>query len=168
MQFAAINEIVEQCVELQLSRFDRHKVELHLDLNLDVPDIFCREVQIGQIVTNLLNNAFDAVVQSDCVERWVSLTTECIEHEVKLYVTDSGPGIEDHFKSHLMEPFFTTKEFGLGMGVGLSLSRAIAQNHGGTLTLLNDTKNTCFRLSISVKPNTAESEVQLAGGEVCH
>ena len=71
-------------------------------------------------------------------------------------VTDSGSGIEDHFKAHLMEPFFTTKEFGLGMGVGLSLSRAIAQDHGGALTLRDDTKNTCFRLGLPIKWQSSE------------
>jgi signal transduction histidine kinase/DNA-binding NarL/FixJ family response regulator len=153
MRLASINEIAEQCIELQHSRFSRHDIELRLDLNLAIPDFLCRETQIGQIVTNLLNNAFDAIVQSDCAERWISLKTECAEGEIYMDVTDSGPGIEDHFKAHLMEPFFTTKEFGLGMGVGLSLSRAIAQDHGGTLTLRKDTKNTCFRLVLPIKLN---------------
>ena len=168
MQSASLNEIVEQCLELQHNRFDRHRVELHLDLDLVDPGILCREVQIGQIVTNLLNNAFDATVQSNCAERWISLKTQHSEQEIRMDVTDSGPGIEDHFKSHLMEPFFTTKEFGLGMGVGLSLSRAIAQNHGGTLTLLNDTINTCFRLSLPFFPETADPEVLPAANEVFH
>jgi signal transduction histidine kinase len=148
MQLASINEIVEQSLELQYNRFDRHDIELRLDLSPDPPPFLCREIQIGQITTNLLNNAFDAIVQSNCQERWINVKTDHGEHEIRMYVTDSGPGVEDHFKTHLMEPFFTTKEFGLGMGVGLSLSRAIAQDHGGTLILLNDTKNTCFRLAV--------------------
>ena len=150
MRLASINEIAEQCIELQSTRFGRHNIELRLDLNLNIPDLLCRQTQIAQIVTNLLNNAFDAIVQSDAAKRWMSLTTECVEGEIFLDVTDSGPGIEDHFKAHLMEPFFTTKEFGLGMGVGLSLSHAIAQNHGGGLTLRKGTKNTSFRLVLPI------------------
>jgi nitrogen-specific signal transduction histidine kinase len=68
--------------------------------------------------------------------------------ESAMHLAPSGPGIEDHFKAHLMEPFFTTKEFGLGMGVGLSLSRAIAQDHGGPLTLRKESNSTCFRLAL--------------------
>jgi signal transduction histidine kinase len=55
-----------------------------------------------------------------------------------------------------MEPFFTTKELGGGMGIGLSLSRAIAQEHGGSLTLCCDVKNTCFRLVLPIQPESAE------------
>jgi signal transduction histidine kinase/DNA-binding response OmpR family regulator len=168
MRSASINEIAVRCIELQRTRFGRHDIEPRLNLNLDIPDFPCRETQIGQIVTNLLNNAVDAIVQSDCAERWMSLKTEHAEGEIYIDVTDSGLGIEDHFKAHLMEPFFTTKEFGLGMGVGLSLSRAIAQDHGGTLTLRKDTKNTCFRLALPVKLNIANRDVERATSEVRH
>jgi two-component system sensor histidine kinase HupT/HoxJ len=70
-------------------------------------------------------------------------------------VADSGPGIDDKIRPHLMDPFFTTKSPGLGTGVGLSLSRAIAQDHGGTLTLCSNTRNTCFRLVLPINPETA-------------
>jgi signal transduction histidine kinase/CheY-like chemotaxis protein len=166
MQSASLNEIAEQCIEIQHSRFDRHDIELRMDLDLDIPDFLCRETQIGQIVTNLLNNAFDAIIQSDCEERWISLKTDDADDEIYMDVTDSGSGIEDHFKAHLMEPFFTTKEFGLGMGVGLSLSRAIAQDHGGTLTLRNDTKNTCFRLVLPINGSLVNQRPEPAAIEV--
>jgi C4-dicarboxylate-specific signal transduction histidine kinase len=165
MQLASIDEIVEQCIEMQHSRFGRHEIELRLDLDSTVPDFLCRETQIGQILTNLLNNALDAIVQGDSTERWISLKTEHAEGEIYVDVTDSGPGIEDHFKAHLMEPFFTTKELGLGMGVGLSLSRAIAQDHGGTLTLCKDSKNTCFRLVLPFNLNSANQPVDGTSGE---
>jgi C4-dicarboxylate-specific signal transduction histidine kinase len=161
MQLASIGEIADQCLELQYARFDRHGVELRLHLNSDVPDFLCRATQIGQIVTNLLNNAFDAIVQSDSAERWISLATDYADGEIHMDVTDSGPGIEDHFKAHLMEPFFTTKEFGLGMGVGLSLSRAIAQDHGGTLSLCKDTEHTCFRLVLPIAPADRNKDHQV-------
>ncbi len=133
-------------------------MELHIE---SLPPLLCREVQVGQILTNLLNNAFDAIVQSQAPERWIKLSANLREDDIVIDVIDSGPGIEDHFKAHLMEPFFTTKELGLGMGVGLSLSRAIAQDHAGTLTLCKDTPHTCFRLVLPRQP----TEEQASGGK---
>ncbi len=148
MEWASIDGIVEQCLEVQESRYERHGVELRVKLEPELPPLLCREVQIGQIVTNLLNNAFDAIDQGGCVVRWVELSTRRAGGDLVLEVTDSGPGIADQFKAHLMEPFFTTKKASKGMGVGLSLSRAIAQDHGGSLTLLGEIEHTCFRLTI--------------------
>jgi signal transduction histidine kinase len=161
MELASVYEIAEQCMELQQARFAVQNIRVGLALESGIPPFLCREVQIGQIVTNLLNNAFDSIVQSESVERWVSLGAECSNGDIHIDVTDSGPGIEDHFKAHLMEPFFTTKELGLGMGVGLSLSRAIAQDHAGSLTLRPDTEHTCFRLILPIKGSDTSMEEEL-------
>ena len=123
---------------------------MKLDLKPDLPYIECREVQIGQVLTNLLNNAFDAVAYEKDDQRWVQVEAKQADNWLHVDVTDSGPGIPDNVKVHLMEPFFTTKEAGLGMGVGLSLSRAISLEHGGSLTLLTQTPNTCFRLALPI------------------
>ena len=176
METASIYEIVEQCLELQGARFERHNVDLHIDLKPGLPYVECRETQIGQIITNLLNNAFDAVAIDRGEKRWVTLSADCIHSadsihsadgihdQLQIDVTDSGPGMGDEVKAHLMEPFFTTKEIGRGMGIGLSLSRAIAQDHGGSLTLREGTQHTCFRL---VLPLAAGNPVP-AGGHLPH
>lgn len=153
-QLGSIYQIIDQCVEFQANRLERHLIEARLHVAMGIPDFMCREVQIEQILTNLLNNAFDVIVQSDSRERWISLTALCSEGKISIDVTDSGPGIEDHYRDHLMEPFFTTKGVGLGMGVGLSLSRVIAEDHGGTLTLQKGTKHTTFRLLLPIASET--------------
>ena len=150
METASIYEIVDQCIELQGLRFERHKVALSVELEPDLPYIECREVQIGQIITNLLNNAFDAIVQGQADARWVTLKASQEGAWLHVDVSDSGPGIAADVRTHLMEPFFTTKEIGLGMGIGLSLSRAISLEHGGTLTLRSDQSHTCFRLALPI------------------
>jgi PAS domain S-box-containing protein len=152
VEMVSIDAIIDECVEMQQTRFDRHNVEVRLTYNPGIPRLLCRPVQVGQILSNLLNNAFDAIVQTNSLGRWIHLTARCTGADICVDVADSGPGIEDHFKDHLMEPFFTTKEFGLGMGVGLSLSRAIAEDHGGSLSLLKDTPHTCFRLVLPLVP----------------
>jgi C4-dicarboxylate-specific signal transduction histidine kinase len=149
MQLASIYEIVDQCIELQQPRLERNNVGLTIAIDPGIPNFLCREVQIGQILTNLVNNAItQADVPPGATARWIELTVKSAQNHICIDVTDSGPGIEDHFKAHLMEPFFTTKELGLGMGVGLSLSRAIAQDHNGALTLLKNTQHTTFRLTL--------------------
>jgi signal transduction histidine kinase len=150
MEVASIYEVVDQCLELQGSRFELNNVDLQVDMKPGMPYVECRETQIGQIITNLLNNAFDAVVTECGDQRWVKLSAYCANDQLHVDVTDSGPGIKDDIKSHLMEPFFTTKAPGRGMGIGLSLSKAIAQDHGGTLTLGGDTPYTCFRLVLPI------------------
>lgn len=155
MELASVELIVAQSLELQESRFERQKVEIRTALDESLPPLLCREVQIGQILTNLLNNAYDAIVQSEAAERWVSISAKVTGLEVQLDVTDSGPGMDSHQKAHLMEPFFSTKELGLGVGVGLSLSRAIAQDHGGCLILARDSEHTCFRLNLPIAGGTS-------------
>lgn len=150
MEWGSVDHMIEQCLELQGTRFERHVIDLRIHVEPNVPLVLCREIQIGQILTNLLNNAFDAIQQSSSTERWVAIDVSHQPEKISIDVTDSGPGIEDKFRPYLMDPFFTTKSHGLGMGVGLSLSRAIAQDHGGTLTLLPDSKHTCFRLSLPI------------------
>lgn len=155
MELASIYEIVEQCLELQQDRLQRHQLELTLSMDPGIPNFFCREVQIGQIITNLVNNAFDAITQADAIQRWIAVSVTSAKNQTIIDVTDSGPGVQDQFRDHLMEAFFTTKERGLGMGIGLSLSRAIAQDHGGNLTLLEDAEHTTFRLLLPILIETA-------------
>ena len=149
-EWASIDGIVDQCLELQQARFKRHNITLRVHLPPDLPLVLCRETQIGQILTNLLNNAFDAVELSGATDRWVELNATRRGETVVLHVIDSGPGVDDDVRPYLMEPFFTTKENGAGMGVGLSLSRAIAQDHRGSLSLCDQNESTCFELVLPV------------------
>jgi C4-dicarboxylate-specific signal transduction histidine kinase len=157
MEWASLHDVVDQCFDLQSTRFERHHITLEIDLPLDLPLLLCRETQISQIVTNLLNNAFDAIDQSHATDRWVILGATQQSDTVTITVTDSGPGIEEKFRPHLMDPFFTTKTQGLGVGVGLSLSRAIAQDHGGSLTLSDGTEHTCFQLVLPINHESTKS-----------
>jgi len=102
-------------------------------------------VQIAQALLNLLQNAFDAVVdQKD--ERWVRLEVQAAQGSVVISVVDGGPGIPSEIRSRVMEPFFTTKPVGKGVGLGLSLSKTIAEDHGGSLEYSEENGHTRFSL----------------------
>jgi signal transduction histidine kinase len=71
---------------------------------------------------------------------------------VLIDVLDGGPGVSPENRARLMETFFTTKPRGAGIGIGLSVSQTIAQDHGGTLVLMDAEGPTCFRLTLPVLP----------------
>ena len=156
MQQADAGTIVEQTVELVERRFQTHGILLKTIVPDGLPLLDCREVQIGQVLLNLLNNAFDAVDASPDSERWVSVEV-CLEkagegltERVQIDVVDGGPALTEETKQHLMDAFYTTKPMGGGIGLGLSVSEAIAKQHGGTLELGFWNRHTCLRLTLPV------------------
>ena len=108
--------------------------------------VSCRDVQIEQVLFNLLQNAFDVIVDLPG-ERWIRLDVTLDEGSAVFSVIDSGPGVPLELKTKMM-PFFTTKEVGKGIGLGLSLSRTIVEEHGGRLTLTDEAGHPCFSFRI--------------------
>ena len=146
---ASVADIVAHALNLCAERFRGNSVSLLTDPVDPQLRIECREVQISQILTNLLQNAFDAALERPG-EKWVRLSVAASADLVKFSVVDSGKGVSPELRGQIMEPFFTTKAVGKGTGLGLSISRQIAEEHGGTLTLDEGTGHTCFSLCIPV------------------
>jgi signal transduction histidine kinase len=165
MQQASMYEIVEQAVDLVRGQYRMSGIQLTTDLPLNLPTVECREVEISQVLVNLLNNAFDAVDGDSLSERWVRVrvsTQPGAEHEnqierLQIDVVDGGPGVAAEHKERLMQAFFTTKPVGAGMGIGLSTSRAIAEDHGGQLEFRECNGHTCFRLTFPVHAEKKEA-----------
>jgi two-component system sensor kinase FixL len=87
-------------------------------------------VQIQQVLVNLIRNAVDAM--QTCPRRQITLSARPSEDNmVEIGVSDTGPGLAPEVVDRLFQPFVTTKEH--GMGVGLSISRTIIEAHGGRL-----------------------------------
>ncbi|MFH1569295.1 MAG: ATP-binding protein [Gemmatimonadota bacterium] len=113
--------------------------------------------EIQQALTALLHNALDAVAGRDGAD-WVRLELRHVDGRAVIDVIDGGPGIPPDVAEHLFEPFFTTKPVGDGAGLGLSMCRAIAQRHGGQLTLVQGPGNTRFSLELPLHhPSQAAS-----------
>jgi PAS domain S-box-containing protein len=140
-----IAKILEDTLEICKSRFAAHSVRLLVPESIPDLNVSCREVQIGQTLLNLLQNAFDAVVDQPG-ERWVRLDVATLGDSVVVSVADSGPGVPPELQSRIMEPFFTTKAVGKGTGLGLTVSKTIAEEHGGKLEYAKDRGHTTFYL----------------------
>ena len=142
--------IVGDAVELCAERFRQHTIDLVVVPI--APDLYaeCRAVQISQVLLNLLSNAHDAV--EGAPRRQVRIDADADAGEVRIAVSDSGPGVPRDLRARIMEPFFTTKEIGKGTGLGLSVSKGIAEAHGGRLAYDADADQTRFVLTLRRAP----------------
>jgi signal transduction histidine kinase len=104
----------------------------------------CDEVEIGQVILNLVNNAIDAI--SSLPEKWIKIEFENRPSSVVLKITDSGSGIPDDVASKMFNPFFTTKKVGEGTGLGLAIVKGILDEHKATIQLQRSSPNTCFEI----------------------
>lgn len=118
--------------------------DFKMDFDPSLPMIKVVAQDIGRVLLNLINNAFQAV---QAVEKpKVVVSTQLLNHQIEIRVSDNGPGIPDDIKDKIFQPFFTTKPTGEGTGLGLSMSYDIVtKGHGGTLELKTELgKGTTF------------------------
>lgn len=145
-----IREFIVDVQELSSERLKQNQVQLKLDLSDPCFNkvVFGDQVQLSQVLLNLVNNAFDAVLGLDQYEKWVEISFREEEEFYILSVTDSGSGIPIDLQPKIFNPFFTSKEVGKGTGLGLSISLGIMTKMGGNLIYRDDLENTCFEMHI--------------------
>jgi signal transduction histidine kinase/ligand-binding sensor domain-containing protein len=149
-----INDLAEEYLKLAyhgLRAKDKNfQAEFKMDFDSDIPRIQVVPQDIGRVLLNLINNAFQA-----CMERkndelspdsyrenkdalykpMVTVKTEDKGNSILISISDNGKGIPDTIKDKIFQPFFTTKPTGQGTGLGLSLSYDIVKAHGGELSI---------------------------------
>ncbi|MET0413819.1 MAG: ATP-binding protein [Polyangiaceae bacterium] len=139
-----LNEATRDVIALSSRDLREKRVELQQELASDLPRVRADHVHVQQVVLNLLLNAADAMSAVEDRPRRLLVRTERDEGDgVRLTVMDSGVGFEPKNASQLFDAFYTTKSS--GMGIGLSVSRAIIEGLGGRLwATLNDGPGATF------------------------
>jgi len=129
----ALNDVVTTTIGLVSNDALLHGVSIEFSPASALPVVNGDAVQIQQVILNLLTNAIAAASGSRV--RHVAVWTKVVAPHVEIGVHVSGPGIAAADLEHLFEPFFTTKQEGLGMG--LAISRAFVEAHGGRVLVDN-------------------------------
>ncbi|MDD5298085.1 MAG: PAS domain-containing protein [Rhodocyclaceae bacterium] len=104
-----------------------------VELAGDLPPVLANRVQVEKVLVNLLRNGVDAMVAAGSPVSVVTVQSRQVEDMAQVMVQDSGPGLDPETARRVFEPFFTTKP--RGMGLGLAISRALIEAHGGRLWL---------------------------------
>jgi PAS domain S-box-containing protein len=145
-----INRLIREVVELAESELRQQEIQLHLDLDENLPEVLVDVVQIQQVLLNLVQNAIDAMLETERSRRRLEIRayrSEC--NRVEVVVSDTGQGVSSEEETQLFTPFYTTKSNGTGMG--LAISRSIIETHDGRIWLKRNAERgvaVCFTLAV--------------------
>lgn len=144
-----MNEAIREVVALARDEVRRSGVTLRTEFADDLSPALGDRVQLQQVVLNLVMNGVQAMSTVEERRRELVIRTQNDEgDQVRVTVQDSGIGIDPQRMQRIYDAFYTTKHGGMGMG--LSISRSIVQDHGGQLwAMANDGPGTTFHFTVA-------------------
>lgn len=150
-----LNHVITNVLEIIGQQLVLNNIQVDYRLAPDLPSILANFNRMEQVMFNLVSNARDAIEQlseepNSDAERVITLSTYGKDGEIVCEVADTGIGIPTRDRDKIFEPFYTTKEVGKGMGLGLAISYGIVRDYGGTIeTRKKDGGGTCMILRFS-------------------
>jgi two-component system NtrC family sensor kinase len=148
LQTIDLNSIVDRTVRLVHHQCEMNGIQLQLEPAHDIPLVRCDPSQIEQVLLALMMNAIDAMPRGGNL--WVRTGLGDSSEEVILVVRDDGVGIPADILPHIFEPFLTTKESGVGLG--LAISHGIIERHDGRIEVASELgKGTTFTITLPIE-----------------
>jgi C4-dicarboxylate-specific signal transduction histidine kinase len=126
-----LNELIEESLALGRVDLQRHGILVQTGANSELPEVLGNRVQLEQVLLNLIVNAIDAMAAKDDPKVLTVKSEVYGSDRVMVSVADTGVGISSQQSDQIFNPLFTTKSGGMGMG--LSICRAIIEAHEGQL-----------------------------------
>jgi two-component system NtrC family sensor kinase len=133
-EWNAVNLVVQRCIRLVQHKLELAGIQLHLELQADLPPMWCDLAQVEQLLLALVINAIEAMPRGGNLRLGSRVLAT---GELELRVQDDGPGIPREIEGRLFEPFQSTKESG-GVGLGLAVVQQIVERHHGRVQVESD------------------------------
>jgi two-component system, LuxR family, sensor kinase FixL len=145
----ALQPLVAEAIELAMIGIKQNDAVISLQQDFPSVAIVADKIQIQQVLLNLLRNAAEAIAGQSA--RMIAVAADLAEDAVKISVSDNGPGIAEGVRERLFQPFVSTKE--TGMGVGLSICDTIIKAHDGRIWAEDNPEGgTTFRIALPLAP----------------
>jgi signal transduction histidine kinase len=129
-----LDEVIREVVRLVQGEANAHGVRILVDTQSGPVQVVGDRILLQQLILNLVMNGIEAIARGAGDERRVEVRTAWESAaSARISVRDTGPGIEAARRERVFEAFYTTKDDGMGLGMGLPISRTIVQSHGGTI-----------------------------------
>jgi PAS domain S-box-containing protein len=126
-----VREVIQEVLALAHHELVTAEVTVHTELSADIPETLGDRVQLQQVILNLITNAIDAMLITTDRPKTVLVKAVGDGDNILVLVQDNGRGLDPNYADRIFEPFFTTKPAGIGLG--LSITKTIIENHGGRL-----------------------------------
>ena len=129
-----LNSVIRDTAELLTDTLAQDHVKIELDLR-DLPPTRINSNQFGQVFSNLMINARDALKGANVKDTEIQIRTRVEFDKICIEVADNGMGISDENRKKIFQPLFTTKEIGRGTGLGLAICSEIVRKHHGNISV---------------------------------
>lgn len=145
-----ISDMMDMVLELTHTDIERKKIDLKVELDTSINWVFAQDTQIQQVILNLMRNAMEAMEETPDTERNLTINTRATSNnKLKISISDSGCGIDKALIDQLFDPFITTKDH--GMGLGLSISQGIIEAHESQISIdKNSQKGVTFSFELPI------------------
>lgn len=148
----SIHQMIHEVYNELIPQLHAHNIEFRVDG--DAALIYGFPNEFKQVILNLLVNADDALMEKNVNSPFIHCTVEKKDTEIYLYVSDNGGGIPTEYLEAIFTPYFSTKKYGTGRGLGLYLSKLIMEEHfSGKINAINTSNGTCFILTFAAVHN---------------
>jgi hypothetical protein len=142
----------------------KHGVNVIREYDQGLPRLLAYGSELNQVWTNLIDNAIDAMEGRGKI--WVRTSQE--GDRIVVEIADNGPGIPLELQSRIFEQFFTTKDVGLGTGLGLDIARRIVVGqHKGDIRVFSHPGDTHFQVRLPINPTKTTQEKEASINSTC-
>ncbi len=153
-----INDVISSALEIAGYGLRTADIDLDLQLDPDMPDLWGDGDQLTLVFMNLIVNAQHALQDREG-EKFLRISTGWDEQTVWTEFADNGAGVDGAIVKRIFEPFFTTKPQGVGTGIGLSVCHSVVSAHEGEITVASTLKGgALFKVCLPRKEGTASVE----------